>query len=364
MSKLKVIISGGGTGGHIFPAIAIANALKTLRKDIDILFVGAIGKMEMEKVPAAGYEIIGLNITGINRSLTFSNLIFPFKLIGSLLKSFSILRSFKPDAVVGVGGFASGPVLYAAQRKGIPTVIQEQNSYAGITNKKLGQKAKRICVAYDGMEKFFPKDAIRLTGNPVRQDILKMDGKKPRGIEHFGLKEGTRTILIIGGSLGARTLNHSIAAALKELNESGLQIIWQTGKAFHSEALEKAKGLENVKVHDFIKRMDLAYCVADLVISRAGASSISELCIVGRPSILVPFPYAAEDHQTKNAQALTTHNAAIMIPDNEAQEKLVREALQLINDSDRLEKLEANVKKLAFNNADEAIANEILSLIP
>ena len=364
MSKLKVIISGGGTGGHIFPAIAIANALQTLRKDIEILFVGANGKMEMEKVPAAGYEIIGLNITGINRSLTFSNLIFPFKLLGSLLKSFSILRSFKPDAVVGVGGFASGPVLYAAQRKGIPTVIQEQNSYAGITNKKLGQKAKRICVAYDGMEKFFPRDAIRLTGNPVRQDILKMEGKKPRGIEHFGLNEDTRTILIIGGSLGARTLNHSIVAALKELNESGLQIIWQTGKAFHSEALEKAKGLENVKVHDFIQRMDLAYCVADLVISRAGASSISELCIVGRPSILVPFPYAAEDHQTKNAQALTTHNAAIMIPDNEAQEKLVKEALQLINDTDRLEKLEANVKKLAFNNADEAIANEILSLIP
>jgi UDP-N-acetylglucosamine--N-acetylmuramyl-(pentapeptide) pyrophosphoryl-undecaprenol N-acetylglucosamine transferase len=364
MSKLKVIISGGGTGGHIFPAIAIANALKTMRKDIEILFVGANDKMEMEKVPAAGYKIIGLNITGINRGLTFSNLIFPFKLIASLLKSFSILRSFKPDAVVGVGGFASGPVLYAAQRKGIPTVIQEQNSYAGITNKKLAQKAKRICVAYDGMEKFFPKEAIRVTGNPVRQDILQMDGKKSHSIEHFGLKEGMRTILIIGGSLGARTLNHSIAAALEELNNSGLQIIWQTGKAYHSEALEKADGFENVNVHDFIQRMDLAYCIADLVISRAGASSISELCIVGRPSILVPFPYAAEDHQTKNAQALSAHHAAIMIPDNEAQEKLVREALQLINDSNRLEKLQANVKKLAFNNADQAIANEILSLIP
>jgi UDP-N-acetylglucosamine--N-acetylmuramyl-(pentapeptide) pyrophosphoryl-undecaprenol N-acetylglucosamine transferase len=363
MSKLKVIISGGGTGGHIFPAIAIANALKTLRKDIEILFVGANGKMEMEKVPAAGFEIIGLNITGINRSLTFSNLVFPFKLIGSLLKSFSILRSFKPQVVIGVGGFASGPVLYAAQRKGIPTVIQEQNSYAGITNKKLGERAKRICVAYDGMDKFFPKDAIRLTGNPVRQDILKMEGKKPRSIEHFGLTEGMRTILVIGGSLGARTLNHSISAALEELNNSGLQIIWQTGKAFHAEALEKSKAMNNVKVYDFIQRMDLAYCVADLVISRAGASSISELCIVGRPSILVPFPFAAEDHQTKNAQALTTHNAAIMIPDNQAQEKLVREALQLINDSDRLEKLEVNVKKLAFNNADKAIANEILSLI-
>jgi UDP-N-acetylglucosamine--N-acetylmuramyl-(pentapeptide) pyrophosphoryl-undecaprenol N-acetylglucosamine transferase len=364
MSKLKVIISGGGTGGHIFPAIAIANALKTMRKDIEILFVGANGKMEMEKVPAAGFKIIGLNITGINRSLTFSNLIFPFKLIGSVLKSFRILRTFKADAVVGVGGFASGPVLYAAQRKGIPTVIQEQNSYAGITNKKLAQKAKRICVAYDGMEKFFPKEAIRVTGNPVRQDILQMEGKKPHAIEYFGLKEGMRTILIIGGSLGARTLNHAIAAALKELNNSGLQIIWQTGKTYHSAALKKSVDLENVKVHDFIQRMDLAYCMADLVISRAGASSISELCIVGRPSILVPFPYAAEDHQTKNAQALTTHDAAIMIPDNEAQEKLVREALKLINDSDRLEKLEANVKKLAFNNADEAIANEILSLIP
>jgi UDP-N-acetylglucosamine--N-acetylmuramyl-(pentapeptide) pyrophosphoryl-undecaprenol N-acetylglucosamine transferase len=214
------------------------------------------------------------------------------------------------------------------------------------------------------MEKFFPKEAIRVTGNPVRQDILQMEGKKPHAIEYFGLKEGMRTILIIGGSLGARTLNHAIAAALKELNNSGLQIIWQTGKTYHSAALKKSVDLENVKVHDFIQRMDLAYCMADLVISRAGASSISELCIVGRPSILVPFPYAAEDHQTKNAQALTTHDAAIMIPDNEAQEKLVREALKLINDSDRLEKLEANVKKLAFNNADEAIANEILSLIP
>ena len=364
MSKVKVIISGGGTGGHIFPAIAIANALKALRKDIEILFVGAKGKMEMEKVPAAGYEIVGLNITGINRSLTFSNLIFPFKLIGSLMKSFSILRSFKPQVVIGVGGFASGPILYAAQTKGIPTVIQEQNSYAGITNKKLGAKAKRVCVAYDGMEKFFPKNSIRLTGNPVRQDILQMDGKRPRAMEHFGLKEGVKTILVIGGSLGARTLNLSMSAALEELSGMDLQVIWQTGKAFHSEAKTKTEPIENVQAHDFIQRMDLAYAAADLVISRAGASSISELCIVGKPAILVPFPFAAEDHQTKNAQALTTHNAAIMIPDKDAQEKLVKEALQLINDTDRLERLEANVRKLAYNNADEAIANEILSLIP
>lgn len=362
----RIIISGGGTGGHIFPAVAIANALKEINPKIEILFVGARNKMEMEKVPAAGYKIIGLNITGINRSSIVSNLLFPFKLAGSLLKSFSIIKDFKPHVVVGVGGFASGPVLYVSQKLGLPTVIQEQNSYAGITNRKLGKNASRICVSYDGMERFFPKESIRLTGNPVRQDILKMAGKRPRAIEHFGLNNDLKTILVIGGSLGARTINLSIKKALADIGSSDFQLIWQTGKLFYEEAVKGigATGVKNISVHDFIQRMDLAYCVADLVISRAGASSISELCIVGKPAILIPFPHAAEDHQTKNAQALTTHDAAILISDKTAQEELVDKAMGLINDTERLEKLRSNVSKLAFSNADQAIANEILSLAP
>lgn len=364
MSELRVIISGGGTGGHIFPAIAIANALKSLRKDVEILFVGAQGKMEMEKVPAAGYKIIGLDITGIQRSLSLSNLKFPFRLLASLRKSKKILKEFKPHAVVGVGGFASGPIVHAANGAGIPTLIQEQNSYAGITNKYLGKKAQRICVAYEGMERFFPQDKIRLTGNPVRQDILNLVGKRERGLEHFGLKDGIQTLLVIGGSLGARTLNQSLSASLDRLRRENIQVVWQTGMHYYEKAVSdvKAAGADKVQVHQFIKRMDLAYSVADLVLSRAGASSISELCIVGKPAILVPFPHAAEDHQTKNAQALVNHQAAILIPDSEAQVKAMNEALELIRSPKKLLQLEKNIKELAFRNADEAIASEVIRI--
>jgi UDP-N-acetylglucosamine--N-acetylmuramyl-(pentapeptide) pyrophosphoryl-undecaprenol N-acetylglucosamine transferase len=364
MSELRVIISGGGTGGHIFPAIAIANALKSLRKDVEILFVGALGKMEMEKVPAAGYKIIGLDITGIQRSISLSNLKFPFRLFKSLRKSKQILKDFKPNVVVGVGGFASGPIVHAANRAGIPTLVQEQNSYAGITNKYLGKKAETICVAYEGMERFFPQDKIRLTGNPVRQDILNLDGKRERGLEHFGLKEGVQTLLVIGGSLGARTLNLSLSAALDRLRRENIQVIWQTGKHYNEQAEQdiKVAGASKVQAHAFIKRMDLAYAVADLVLSRAGASSISELSIVGKPAILVPYPHAAEDHQAKNAQALVNHHAAILIPDDEAQVKCMNEALELIRSPKRLLQLEKNIKELAFRNADEAIASEVIRI--
>lgn len=364
MSELRVIISGGGTGGHIFPAIAIANALRSLRKDVEILFVGAQGKMEMERVPAAGYKIIGLDITGIQRKFTLSNLRFPLRLLKSLRKSKQILKDFKPNVVVGVGGFASGPIVHAANNAGIPTLIQEQNSYAGITNKYLGKKAQRVCVAYEGMDRFFPKEKIRLTGNPVRQDILHLEGKRERGLEHFGLKDGIQTLLVIGGSLGARTLNLSLSASLDRLRRENIQVVWQTGVHYYDQAIKDVEnaGAVRVKVHKFIQRMDLAYSVADLVLSRAGASSISELCIVGKPAILVPFPHAAEDHQTKNALALVNHQAAIMIPDGEAQVKCMNEALELIRSPKKLLQLEKNIKELAFRNADEAIASEVIRI--
>jgi UDP-N-acetylglucosamine--N-acetylmuramyl-(pentapeptide) pyrophosphoryl-undecaprenol N-acetylglucosamine transferase len=365
LKPLKIIVSGGGTGGHIFPAISIANAIKSLRPDTEFLFVGAEGKMEMEKVPAAGYKIEGLWISGFQRKLTMSNLAFPFKVLSSLVKAKKILETFKPDAVIGTGGFASGPMLQVAARKGIPTLIQEQNSYAGVTNKILSNKVSRICVAYSGMEKFFPKEKIILTGNPVRQDILNLEGKRERGLEYFGLSGDKKIILVIGGSLGARTINESILKCLDEFEKNSIQLVWQTGKGYYETA--KAAVLKydekGIKAFDFIQKMDYAYAVADVVISRAGASSVSELCLVKKPVILIPSPNVAEDHQTKNALALVTHNAAILIRDNEAREKLCSEAIKLLKDEEACFKLSENISGLALPDSALVIANEVIRLI-
>lgn len=361
---LKVIISGGGTGGHIFPAIAIANALKEKYNRVEILFVGAEGKMEMEKVPAAGYKIVGLNISGLQRKSILKNLSFPFKLFSSVRKSKAIIREFKPNVVVGVGGFASGPLLYAATKMGIPALIQEQNSYPGITNKFLAKKAKRICVAYDGMEKYFPKEKIILTGNPVRQDIKNLAGKKERGLEFFGLDANKKTVLVIGGSLGARSINEAIKNCLPEFEKKNIQLIWQTGKTFKAVADNASAEFTScaIRVHDFISKMDYAYAVADVVVSRAGASSVSELCIVDKAAILVPYPLAAEDHQTSNAQALVTHHAAILIKDSEVGEKLLSTLFDLLANDEKRMKLQENILKLAFSDAAEVIASEVASI--
>ena len=365
MQSLKIIVSGGGTGGHIFPAIAIANAIKSLRPDTEFLFVGAEGKMEMEKVPAAGYKIEGLWISGFQRKLSMSNLAFPFKVISSLMKAKKILKSFKPDAVIGTGGFASGPMLQVAAKRGVVTLVQEQNSYPGITNKILSKKVDRICVAYSGMEKYFPKDKILLTGNPVRQDILSLDGKRERGQEHFGLDASKKTILVIGGSLGARTINESILNCLETFEKNNIQLVWQTGKGFYEtakQAVAKYEG-KGIKAYDFIQKMDYAYAISDLVISRAGASSVSELCLVKKPCILIPSPNVAEDHQTKNAMALVTYNAAVILKDIDSREKLCSQTMELISNSEQCSKLSENIGKLAFQDSAIVIANEVLSLI-
>lgn len=365
MQPLRIIVSGGGTGGHIFPAIAIANAIKNLRPDTEFLFVGAQGKMEMEKVPAAGYKIEGLWISGLQRKLSLSNLAFPFKVISSLMKAKKILKSFRPDAVIGTGGFASGPMLQVAARKGIATLVQEQNSFPGITNKILSKKVDRICVAYAGMEKYFPKEKILLTGNPVRQDILNLEGKRERGLEYFGLETSKKIILVIGGSLGARTINESIVSCLPEFERNNIQLIWQTGKGFFETAKQSVSKYDSkgIKAFDFIQKMDYAYAVADLVISRAGASSVSELCLVKKPCILIPSPNVAEDHQTKNAMALVTHNAAVIIKDSESRENLCAKTVELISDAEQCFKLSENIGKLAFQDSATVIANEVLSLI-
>ncbi len=365
MQPLRIIVSGGGTGGHIFPAIAIANAIKILRPDAEFLFVGAKGKMEMEKVPAAGYKIEGLWISGFQRKLTLSNLAFPFKLISSLVKARKILNTFKPVAVIGTGGFASGPMLQVAAKKGIVTLIQEQNSYPGITNKILAKSVNRICVAYSGMEKYFPKEKILLTGNPIRQDITNLEGKRDRGLETFGLCSDKKTILVIGGSLGARTINESILKSLEVFDKNNIQLVWQTGKGFYDIARQAIAKFENkgIKAFDFIQKMDYAYAVADIVVSRAGASSVSELCLVKKPSILVPSPNVAEDHQTKNAMALVTYNATLLIKDSEAREALCNEIISLINDPEQCSKLSANIARLALKDSANVIANEVLRLI-
>jgi UDP-N-acetylglucosamine--N-acetylmuramyl-(pentapeptide) pyrophosphoryl-undecaprenol N-acetylglucosamine transferase len=364
MSRLKIIISGGGTGGHIFPAIAIANALKKLAPQTEFLFVGALGKMEMEKVPQAGYNIIGLPIAGLQRRLTLKNLFFPFKVIRSLLKARDIIRQFQPDVAVGVGGYASGPLLHQAAALGITCLIQEQNSYPGITNKLLAKRVQKICVAYPGMERFFPQSKIVVTGNPVRALIKEGKNKKGEGIIHFQLNPNLKTVLVIGGSLGARTINESIAALLPSLKEQGLQLIWQTGKFYFTQAMVCSKSCsEHVKVFDFIERMDLAYSCADFVVSRAGALSVSELCVVGKPCILIPSPNVSEDHQTKNAMALVEQEAALLVKDINAKEELPVVLHQLMVSEDLQVKLAKNIAKLAVVDADETIANEILRTI-
>ena len=361
---MRIIISGGGTGGHIYPAIAIANELKALDPATEILFVGAEGKMEMEKVPRAGYKIVGLPVVGIKRELTLSNLLFPIKLGRSFLKAQGIVRDFRPDAAVGVGGYASGPLLLTASLRGIPTLIQEQNSYAGLTNKVLSRWAKRICVAYPGMDAFFPADKIKLTGNPVRSDIQFANQQVDAGRTFFGLESGRPTLLVIGGSQGARTLNESMETGLKRFVDVGVQVIWQTGPAFSERARMAVAtvGSPLIKAYDFIYDMDKAYAVADAVVSRAGALSVSELCLVGRPAILVPFPAAAEDHQTKNAMALVERNAALLVNDRSARNELVSAALDLLNNAPQRQQLRAEIKTFAKPNAARDIAEEVMKL--
>tara|TARA_Y100000782_G_scaffold115309_1_gene156823 strand:+ start:3920 stop:5026 length:1107 start_codon:yes stop_codon:yes gene_type:complete len=364
MSSLKMIVSGGGTGGHIFPAIAIANAVKARVPDVEVLFVGAEGRMEMEKVPAAGYKIEGLWISGIQRSLSLKNLAFPFKLISSTLKANKILKNFQPDVVVGTGGFASGPLLRAAAGKGIPALIQEQNSFPGITNRLLSKRVQRVCVAYDGMERYFDPSKILMTGNPVRKEVVKLEGKRPRAFEFFKLNTEKPTLLIVGGSLGARSINNAIAKDLKRFVDKGIQVIWQTGKLTYPEAKEAAKGLEDkgIVVTEFISKMDMGYAAADVVISRAGAIAVSELCLVAKPIVLVPFPHAAEDHQTKNAQALVNHNAAKLVKDDKANDELVDTVLELFNNADEREKLSRNIQGLGIKDADDIIAAEVIKI--
>lgn len=364
MKSKKIIISGGGTGGHIFPAIAIANALKKLDPATEILFVGANGRMEMEKVPAAGYKIIGLNIQGIQRKSVLKNLLFPVKLFNSVNKALKVIKEFKPDAAVGVGGYASGPLLYAASLKGIPYLIQEQNSYAGITNKWLGKKAEKICVAFDGMEQFFPADKIIKTGNPIRQESVAIAGKHLQALELYKLSAEKKTIMVTGGSLGARTLNNSILAHLDNIIAADVQLIWQTGKFYYKNIIEQL-GEDyhpNVRIMEFVNRMDLAYAAADVIVSRAGAGTIAELCAVKKPVILVPSPNVAEDHQTKNALALVHDQAAIFVADRDAEEKLVNKALELLKDKNLQRKLSENIGKMALPNADEVIAKEVIQI--
>ena len=363
--NLRIIISGGGTGGHIFPAISIANAIKELRPDTEILFVGAEGRMEMQRVPAAGYKIIGLPVAGFDRKNLLKNFSVIVRLIKSQAIARKIIKDFKPHVAVGVGGYASGPTLKMAGAMGIPTLIQEQNSYAGVTNKLLASKASKICVAYPGMEKFFEKDKIIMTGNPVRQGILENNISKEDAIKSFGLNPDKKTILIVGGSLGARTLNNCVMHSIDKIKSSDVQFIWQTGKFYIKEAKacsEAAGNPEMLHTTDFISNMNAAYTAADLVVSRAGAGSISEFCLLGKPVILVPSPNVAEDHQTKNAMALVDKEAAVYIKDSEAEEKLIDSAIKLVNDEPKLKTLSGNIKKLAFNNSANVIAEEVCKL--
>jgi UDP-N-acetylglucosamine--N-acetylmuramyl-(pentapeptide) pyrophosphoryl-undecaprenol N-acetylglucosamine transferase len=363
--KIKVIISGGGTGGHIFPAIAIANELKRVNAENEILFVGAEGRMEMEKVPAAGYQILGLKIAGIQRKFDLKNFLLPFKILTSVMKSRSIIRNFKPDAAVGVGGYASGPLLYAATMLNIPSLIQEQNSFAGVTNKILSKRAKKICVAYEGMEKYFSRDKIVMTGNPVRQDVVQTAGKKEEALNYFRLDGDKKTILVIGGSLGARSINQAVNNGLEKIAKKNIQLIWQTGKGFFSDAKAAIIKFEEngMHAHDFINRMDLAFSCADVVISRAGASSVSELQLVAKPCILVPSPNVAEDHQTKNAMALVKKQAALLVKDSEASQLLVDSAIALINDPGKQMLLSQNISRLALRDSAARIVEEIYGII-
>jgi UDP-N-acetylglucosamine--N-acetylmuramyl-(pentapeptide) pyrophosphoryl-undecaprenol N-acetylglucosamine transferase len=356
---MKVILSGGGTGGHIYPAVAIANEIKRQRPQAEILFVGALGKMEMEKVPREGYRIVGLPIAGFNRSNLLANLSFPYKLLKSMWQGYRVVRAFKPDIAVGVGGFASGPTLKIANYLGIKTLIQEQNSYAGVTNKILARKAEKVCVAYPGMESFFAPEKIVFTGNPVRNDMLLSGVQKEEAKRHFGLDPNTPTLLVIGGSLGAQSINRALAKDLAALQAKGIQVIWQTGKNF-TEAVNDRTGLY---ITEFIYEMDKAYAAADLVVSRAGALAVSELALVGKAAILVPFPYAAEDHQTKNAESLSTHGAALLVADAQAGERLIEEVLKLAEDPNKILHLENAIRKFARPKAAELIVHEIIKCV-
>lgn len=363
--ELRIIISGGGTGGHIFPAVSIANAIRAKYPEAKILFVGALGRMEMQRVPAAGYEIVGLPISGFNRKNMLKNVVVLYRIWKSQQMAKKIIRKFDPMAAVGVGGYASGPMLNQCTKMGIPCLIQEQNSYAGVTNKILSKKVDRICVAYDGMERFFPADKIVKTGNPVRQALLDTKLTKAEALKSFGLSEDKKTILIVGGSLGARTVNESVLQNLDMIKESGVQFIWQTGKYYNASIMAELKQrgtVPSLHVTDFISDMGAAYKAADLVISRAGASSISEFCLIGKPVILVPSPNVAEDHQTKNAMALVNKNAALYVKDADAPAEVVKLALQTVKDDARLKELSENILKLALPDSADIIANEVVKL--
>ncbi|HCC85729.1 MAG TPA: undecaprenyldiphospho-muramoylpentapeptide beta-N-acetylglucosaminyltransferase [Porphyromonadaceae bacterium] len=367
MNDPRVIVSGGGTGGHIFPAISIANAVRERWPGAEILFVGALGRMEMERVPAAGYRIIGLPVAGFDRKNLLKNISVGWQLFKSMRQARQIVKDFRPDVAVGVGGYASGPLLKAAAAAGVPTLLQEQNSYAGVTNKMLAKRAAVICVAYDGMERFFPKEKIVLTGNPCRQDLVITEQKRSEGCLFFGLDPARKTILMVGGSLGARTLNESIVAAFNKLGESDdLQVIWQCGKYYYEEMQQlqrNGKIPANVHLFDFLSRMDYAYAVADLVISRAGAGSISELSLLQKAVILVPSPNVAEDHQTHNAEALVRKDAALMVPDRLAAERLFDEAIRLVRDESRLQELSRNIASLAQPDSAGRIVDEIAKMV-
>ena len=365
MKAYRIIISGGGTGGHIFPAISIANTLRKRFPDAEILFVGAEDRMEMDKVPAAGYQIVGLPVSGFDRAHLMNNVKVVARLLKSLRLAKKTIRDFRPDIAVGVGGYASGPTLWMAASLGIPTLIQEQNSYAGVTNKLLAKKADRICVAYEGMEKFFPADKIVMTGNPVRKDLEEARGKREEALAFFGLSPERKTILVVGGSLGARTINRSIQGDLDKFFASDAQVIWQTGRYYYDDASKHLKAYRGMPVwcSDFITRMDYAYAAADLVISRAGASSISELCLLGKPVILVPSPNVAEDHQTKNALALVDKEAAVMVADKDAERDLVPTALRLVHDEARLDSMSRNIETLAQRHSADRIVDEIVKII-
>ena len=362
---MRIIISGGGTGGHVFPAIAIADAIKRKKPEAEILFVGAEGKLEMEKVPAAGYPIKALWISGFQRKFSLRNLTFLVKLLHSIWKSRQIIKSFKPNVIVGVGGYASGPIVEVGARRGIPTLIQEQNSYPGITNKILARKVNKICVAYEGMEKFFPKAKILLTGNPIRKDLLNIEEKKEKAFEYFDMSRGKKTILLFGGSLGARTLNEAVVAHYQLLKDNPqVNLIWQVGKLYYERmSKEPVATLQNVQLRAFIDRMDLAYAIADLIICRAGAITISEICAAAKPAIFVPSPNVAEDHQTKNANALVEKNAASMVLDSDAEEQLFETAFSLLKNEIALNEMSKKIAVLAKPMADDEIADEILALV-
>jgi len=359
--SVNILLSGGGTGGHIYPAVAIANELKLRNPQSKFLFVGALGRMEMEKIPQLGYDIKGLNITGIRRSLSWQNLTFPFKLVQSLIKANKIIKNFKPNVVIGTGGFASGPTLYMANKKNIPSLIQEQNSYPGITNKLLAKKVKKICVAYDGLERFFPKDKLIKTGNPVRQDLLDISLKRGEALKHYHLDKNKKTIVVLGGSLGARAINQAMEHNIKTILKNNVQIIWQSGKLYYDDYKQYSE-MDDLQVHEFINRMDLLYAAADIIVSRAGAGSISELCLVGKPVIFIPSPNVAEDHQTKNAESVSDKQAAILLKESDI--KQFSELIEnLIDDEAKQLSLGRNIKKLALPNATKQIVDEVEKIL-